>query len=576
MKASVAQINTTPGDFAGNFRRIFNCLEKESDTDVMVFPEMTICGYGVRDMLHEKGFIKKNLDTLQEIVKVSQNISYHIVVGYVDENHSGAGKKFRNMAAVIYRGNVITTYQKQLLAWTDVFDEGRWFEPGNQPCVVTIKGCRCGITICEDMWNDRGQDDYNHKNNPLQIYREKNCDTILNLSSSPYYNGKPNLRKLMFKEIIDTGPIKNIVYANQYGGQDELVFDGHSTIICNNGRKDYIKNPIIPRGLDEVEVLTMDLDAKCFINSWNFVDDKETHASMVLLGLHDYAKKIGMTNFVVGSSGGIDSAVVIALAAMAFGPEKVHAIKMPSRWSSDHSVEDARNLHKNFGVNDYQVRIDHDPLIQHINHSMGFVIGIQNIHGNDVYNKVADENIQARMRGQVVMHYSNATGALPLTTGNKTELALGYCTLYGDMNGGFNPIGDLYKLEVYEIAKFINNYYGKEMIPQNIIDKAPSAELAPGQTDEASLLPYPILDPLVKSYIEFYNDSWGEFEDYVNNTTPNQMVVEWCNDYKNKETFDRMINRIINMEFKRRQAAPCTKLTRKSFGIGRRLPIVRK
>jgi NAD+ synthase (glutamine-hydrolysing) len=275
---------------------------------------------------------------------------------------------------------------------------------------------------------------------------------------------------------------------------------------------------------------------------------------------------------------------------MAFGGDSVHAIKMPSKWSSDHSVKDAIKLHEAFGVNDYTVKIDHEPWLGTMNVQLRFdeIVDLHPADSADAgkpitrklvdYNKVADENIQARQRGQVVMHFSNATGALPLTTGNKTELALGYSTLYGDMNGGFNPIGDLYKLEVYELATLINKYYGKEMIPRGIMCKAPSAELAPGQTDEASLLPYKVLDPIIKAYVEDYVDSWESYQKWVveNKVLYQDEVIKFVSNDANKEKFDYMIRRTDNMEFKRRQAAPCTRVTKKAFGTGRRLPIVKK
>lgn len=572
MKASVAQINTTPGDFTGNVDKIIRACIKaiEEESRLVVFPELTVCGYGVKDLLYQDFFIPKNLEAVNKVCEYSKDKDVYIVIGYVDKNFKGHGKKFRNMAAVIYNGSVVVRYQKQLLPFYDVFDEGRYFEPGNEPVVVNIDGHRCGITICEDLWNDKGQDDYNYINNPIKEYRELHCDTIINLSSSPYYKDKQHARRLLVKEIADNNPIKNIIYCNQYGGQDELVFDGHSMIISNGTISDVICPPLLPKPIHFVDVLTIDIDGHSFIPNQLMASSTstKTHLSMILLGLHDYAKKLNIDQFVIGSSGGIDSAVVIALAAMAFGPEKVHAIKMPSKWSSDHSVNDAITLHKNFGVNDYQVTIDHDTLLTHVNSSLGMK--------SDNYNFVADENIQARMRGQIVMHFSNATGALPLTTGNKTELALGYCTLYGDMNGGYNPIGDLYKMEVYEIAQLINEIYGKEMIPNNIISKAPSAELAPGQTDEASLLPYPILDCIVKFYVEKYIDGMIDFKKHYNKSENyNENVVSWINDENNEAKFLKMLNRIDMMEFKRRQASPCTKVTFKAFGTGRRLPIVK-
>jgi len=580
MKVTAAQINTTPGDFQGNSNLIRQGIIKavEEDSDLVIFPEMTIAGYNCRDLLFDHLFIEQNLKQVQEIVEFSKDYSIHIVVGYADYNRTGIGKPFRNMAAVIHQGIIVGTYQKQLLPMGDVFDEARWFEPGTAPFIFTIGQHIIGVTICEDCWReDKGHHQIiNHKANPVKTYRDLGCDTLVSLNSSPYCHNKPNTRRQLFREIC-TGSIKNFVYANQYGSQDELVFDGNSMIVRNNSIVKIANPPLQPLPIDYVTTITVDLNNNIFLPISN-----ENHyicLAMVLLGLHDYAKKTGMTKFVVGSSGGIDSAVVIALAAMVFGAENVYGIKMPSKWSSDHSLNDARQLHKMFGINDLTVQIDHNTLLDHINHSIGFVKGVQNIHGPDVYNPVADENIQARMRGQIVMHFSNATGALAFVTANKTESALGYSTLFGDLAGTFAPIGDLYKLEVYELAKQINQYYGKEMIPQNIIDKAPSAELAPNQTDEASLLPYPILDPIVKLHIEEYTGDWIGFKNRIRCLGSNgklEMALNWVDDENNREIYEKMINRINRMEFKRRLSPLCPKLTNKSFGTGRRMPIVRR
>lgn len=569
MKITLAQINTTPGDFVGNANKIKEGIHEaaKEKSRVVVFPELTICGYNVKDMVYDHNFIDTNLKYVNEIREYSK-ISPHlyIFIGYIDRNRTGQGKPFRNMAAVIKNGLIIATHQKRLLPMGDVFDEARWFEPGDSPTIITIDGHKVSLNICEECWYaDKGPENIiNHKVDPMKQAKELGCDTIISLNSSPYHKNKFNLRKNIVKEIMSDGSIKNFVYCNQYGGQDELVFDGNSFMV-RNGVFNHIGNPIVPRELDKVQTLHLDTDDRSY-SSESFIDVNKEHLSMTLLGLHDYANKIGVNKFVVGSSGGIDSAVVIALSSIVFGSQNVYGIKMPSKWSSDHSVNDAVALHKAFGINDLEVKIDHDPLLEHVNGSLGL--------GD--YNPVADENIQARMRGQVVMHFSNATGALALVTANKTESAMGYSTLFGDLAGTFAPLGDLYKLEVYQIASMINEFYGKEMIPQNIINKAPSAELAPGQTDEASLLPYPILDPIVKCYIESYIGTFEEFREEVMNGDNSQTVREWVTDENNEEKYAKMIRRIDAMEFKRRLSPLCPKLTQKSFGTGRRMPIVRK
>jgi NAD+ synthetase len=540
MKVQLIQTNPTPGQFEDNVNQILEGLKEGEGkyADVVLTPELSICGYGVRDMVYDEGFIEKNHDYLLEVAEATNGMAPYVIVGYVDHNHSGSGKKFRNMAAVIRYGKVVATYQKQLLPFYDVFDEGRYFEAGTEPCIIEIAGKRCGLTICEDLWNDKGQDDYNYINNPVQTYRDLNVEVLLNISSSPYHMGKQHLRHSMLTKLSRDF---DVVYCNQYGACDELVFDGWSSVYANGSLVEAITLPqTATAGLVQTTYVQLDMaryNPRTFFQQAS-LDNDNYHLLMTLLGLHNYVNKTNHNAVVVGSSGGIDSALVIALASIALGPDKVNAIMMPSIYSSDHSVNDAKELHANCGCKEYTVTIDHETPLSHINACLGL--------DNQPYLSVADENIQARLRGQVIMHYSNATNAIPLTTGNKTELALGYCTMYGDMCGGFNPIGDLYKLEVYDMARLINKMYGP-MIPENIIEKAPSAELAPGQTDEASLMPYAELDPIVKGHIEEYEDTHD------------------C----------PMTRRMKIMEFKRRQAAPCTRLTKKAFGTGRRYPIVK-
>jgi len=583
MKVTIAQINTTPNDFEGNFQLIEQGIKQavEDESRLVVFPELSICGYNVQDYVHSGVFIEKNiryLDMVKQLTYINKNL--YVVVGYIDKNYSGSGKPVHNMAAVLHNGIIVATYKKRLIPYTDVFFEERWFEPGDSPTIVDIDGHKCSITLCEDVWyNDKGYAGLNHKcTDPIKDANSLKCDVVINLSSSPYFKNKVNIRKNILKNILKNNAyIDTIIYVNQYGGQDDLVFDGNSMVLSKKSCNVFLGNQTIPYETN-CQCMTTDIDNRAFVvHSKKFVSTEYEHLSMILLGLRDYVKKSKFNDVVLGSSGGIDSAVVIALASMALGPKHVHAIKMPSKWSSDHSVNDAVTLHNNFGVHDYTVKIDHEPWLQYINSSL--LLGITEC---DVYNTVADENIQARQRAQVVMHFSNATGALALTTGNKTELAFGYFTSGGDSVGGFDPIGDLYKCEVYEIANLINEYYEKEMIPHNIINKAPSAELAPGQTDEASLLPYPILDRIVESYIEYHITTWDGFVNWIHKqqTIDKTEIVQWTrhdNQHHeiNKKKYVDMIRRIDMMEFKRRQIPTCTKLSRKAFGTGRRMPIVK-
>jgi len=574
MKVGLGQINTTPNDFEGNTHQIliYTAAAAKQDCDLVVFPELSICGYLCRDLLYREWFIESNLRHLGQIVEASAKFpELTIVVGYVDRNTKGSGKPFANMAAAIRNGLLIATYQKRLLPFYDVFDEGRYYEPGDQPCIITVPGgarpgYRCAITICEDIWNDKDQDDYYYRENPVG---DVNYDFIINLSSSPYAFGKPNQRLRMLKAISENKQC-GLIYVNQVGGQDELVFDGNSCIFNRGSLTTLAQEP----GLS---VAYTDSVNKIRINK----PLEELHRSL-LIGLRDYIHKAGFEKVVLGSSGGIDSALVAALACEAVGPQNVFCIKMPSKYSSQGSLVDAEKLHANLGCQEITIPIDHQATVDHLSKSLFSIFDPKTI------NPVADENIQARMRGNIIMYASNAFGMLALSTGNKTELALGYCTLYGDMNGGFNPIGDLYKDQVYGMASYLNQNAGKEIVPENIIKKAPSAELTPDQTDENSLLPYPILNLIVRCFIEHHISTFDEFSrfhtldadsypfaqhKYFNGFYQNKLVMDNVGELTRKD-YNRMIRLIDLMEFKRRQAAPCIKVSKVAFGTGRRLPVI--
>lgn len=560
MKVYLAQINTTPGDFEGNYIQIISAIKEGRGADLIVFPELSICGYLVRDLLYLDGFIRKNIEYLTQLAQDTADVKATIVVGYADRSRKEFGKPFKNMAAVLQDGCIIATYQKQLLPFYDVFDEPRYFEPGTELCKIKIAGETCGITICEDLWNDKGQDDYNYNNNPVQCYRDAGVKTIINLSSSPYYVGKVMQRAKMAREI--TVDEMSLVYVNQIGGQDELVFDGHS-MVAFDGHITQLGGGMADtksRASDDIKGLDYG-----YYHATELVDQ-------LIIGLKDYVHKTGHKEVVINSSGGVDSAVVIALAAKAFGGSNVHCIMMPSKYSSEGSLADAKELHAKFGCHEYVVPIDHDPIINALPYA-------------EEPAPVAEENVQARMRGLMgAIYFSNAYGALPLTTGNKTELALGYCTLYGDMSGGFNPIGDLYKDQVMMVGDFLG-------VPDQILYKAPSAELRPDQTDEASLLPYRWLNLIVRAFIEDYisdYDAWIEWVVRSGSPTMNALflvnpsvkrVIKQLNKKEymvKKEDYDRIVRLIKINEFKRRQAAPCIKVSKIAFGMGRRMPIVSK
>ncbi len=558
MKITLGQINTTPGDLKGNVEQILSGIRvaAEAKSDVVLFPELSICGYLVKDMVYQKDFIDANYEALQKIREISgQFPKLTIVVGYVSRNTSGRGKPFHNSAEVVRGGISIGTYHKRLLCYYDVFDEGRYFEPGTQPCVVEIKGERCALAICEDVWSaDKGESEWAHNASPIEEYKELGIDLLLVLNSSPYQIGKSGTRHRLLCTLAEELQL-NVVYVNQYGGQDELVFDGRSMAVAR------VEGVIHDSGFG-VSYETVDY------GDWlNRLDDRLSPSTPYLeelyhiltLGLRDYVHKSGFTDIVIGSSGGIDSALVAALSSLALGGEHVHCIRMPSIHSSEGSLNDASALHKNVGCHEYTMPIRHEGLLTQLDKHLAL--------GKD-YNPVARENIQARLRGIAVMHMANAKGCyLPLTTGNKTEIAFGYCTINGDTVGGYNPIGDLYKYQVYEMANYINKEFGPK-IPQEIIDKPPSAELAPGQTDEESLMPYIYLDAIAESYIEDRISTYDEFVKWLKRQQIEPDISE--------DQYQKMLRRIDMMEFKRKQAAPIIKVSGQAFGTGRRMPIVNK
>lgn len=571
MKICIGQINTTPGDFNGNLERIKRGVKVASDAqcDLIVFPELTIPGYLSQDLLYNPGFINRNRQIVDELCEFSADCyqGLHIVVGYIGRNEE-VGKPFTNLAGVISAGTVIAEYQKQLLPFYDVFDELRYFEAGSETTVVDIAGKTVGIAICEDLWNDKGADDYNYSGNPMARYREQDVDLVVSLNSSPFVHGKCLDRLRYIAPASEQGP--TIVYVNQIGGQDELVFDGQSFVV-SSGEVRYMSRVVHEDTYDVIE--TDQLFDQVPVEPVDLRD-------MLVLGLRDYIKKSGFDEVVLASSGGVDSAVVCSLACEAVGPEHVHAIRLPSVFSSEHSREDALALHENQGCWDYEVPIEHMSLVQKLNKHYGVHENRDNLAqrklGRGHYNPVADENIQARLRDVYVMHFSNAFGAMPLSTGNKTESGCGYYTHF-DMNFSYAPIKDLYKFEVMSLAQ------ADSAIPESVWRKPPSAELAHGQVDEDSLLPYAVLDPIVMAYVEDYITTFDGFREWISTTHPrNQVTADmsvlsaWLAGDGVEEEYYRIISLIGRMEYKRRQTCPGTKVSSVAFGIGRRIPIVEK
>jgi NAD+ synthase (glutamine-hydrolysing) len=582
VKICLGQINTTPGDFEGNLAAIKKGIDAASKAacDVIVFPELSIPGYLSQDLIYHSEFVDQNLKVLQSLVRTTlyADSNLHVVVGYIDRN-PGSGKPFKNMAAVIRNGEILGTYQKQLLPFYDVFDELRYFEPGSGLLLVDIAGKKVGLAICEDLWNDKNSDDYDYANNPLKQYQDSGAEVILSLNSSPYVHDKPWQRLSLISPSTVDG--LSIVYVNQRGGQDELVFDGQSFVVTGGDlihqstEIDKDSFDIVDLGTDKVSIA----DVSNLDNRELVTKQSASLFDLLVLCLRDYVEKSGFTSLVLASSGGVDSALVCKLACAALGPKNVHAVRMPSIYSSDHAKADALELHKNLGCWDYEVEIAHQPVLDMLNNRYAQYDGDKsNLVSQKMqkgYSHVADENMQARMRDLYLMHFSNAFGAMPLSTGNKTESACGYYTHF-DMNFSFAPIKDLYKFQVVELAKACPE------IPDNIWQKPPSAELAPGQTDEASLLSYAILDPIVCAYVEDYVSTFDELKRWYiakdrDTISMDVSVFEnWLNQTEAEVDFHRIVSLIGRMEYKRRQTCPGTKVSKVAFGIGRRIPIVER
>jgi NAD+ synthetase len=541
MKIALIQHDPIPGDVRGNCEQLQGLIggAAKQGATIILCPEMSTTGYLIRDLIYRRTLLETNLRHLNDFASYTTYLNgVTLILGYVDYNHSGTGKPFRNMAAVMRDGTVVATYQKRLLPFYDVFDEGRYFEPGHELCVVTIDGMRFGLLICEDGWSaDKGETSNYYDSNPVDEYKALGIHNFLWLNASPYVRHKIDKRMEIARKLSRDGVV---AYCNMIGGQDSLVFDGLSFVYSHGEMRGWAKDQTEP--------------------SFVVVDPRHDHAGddiptddfrrMIVMGTRDYGYKCGFTDIVVPSSGGIDSAVVISIACEAFGPEHVAGIRLPTKNSSQGSLDDALALHQNWGCKDFVVGIDHEPLLAKMDEAFGF----------DPQNApVAAENIQPRLRALTAMHYSNVTGALLLTTGNKTELATGFNTYGGDSVGGFDPLVDCYKHEVYQLAEMY------EQIPKAIIHKPPSAELKPGQVDEDILLPYQVLDLIVEAYIE---DHVTIYEDFM----------KWgsavCD--VSKVDYQRMVSRIDFAEWKRHQMGPGPKVHRVAIGIGRRLPIAKR
>jgi len=555
MRLGLAQINTTVGDLAGNRRRILDAYAGlvERGAQLVVFPELATCGYPPRDLLFKRHFVPDVEASLRALAESVGEVP--ALVGTVEANRGGTGRPFYNAAAFCHRGKVALTARKCLLPTYDVFDEDRYFEPAAQPTVITHAGIRVGVTICEDIWTHpmistrrlySGLD-------PVKQLAAQKCDIMVNLSASPWNYGKGGVRQTL---VTDAARALNcpVAYVNAVGGNDELIFDGRSLVSDPAGR---VRTGMAAFAEELTVAETASGQAPGPVSALSPTFEQPEMADILAaltLGLRDYAHKCGFRTGLVAISGGIDSAVVGAIAAAAFGPRNVIGVSLPSSISSQHSRDDARELARNLGIRFETIGIA--DIVACCEASLAPIFA-----GRP--RDVTEENIQARIRGVIMMAISNKFGSLLLTTGNKSEMAVGYCTLYGDMCGGLAVISDVFKTQVYALANWINadaRRAGREPpVPQSSIDKLPSAELRPNQTDQDSLPPYDVLDAVLKGYVE----EGLSRSDLVAQGFPEATVLD-------------VIRKVDLNEYKRKQAAPGLKITPLAFGVGRRIPIVQK
>ncbi len=540
MKIGFAQINTTVGDFKGNRDKIlaaYGSLKKQK-ADIVIFPELAVCGYPPRDLLLEDSFIQASIETLN---KITSNIGETpALIGFVQPNNDRKGKPIFNAVAWCQNGEISDIAKKCLLPTYDVFDEDRYFQKGEKPIIVNYQNKKIGITICEDIWvHPDHPTTHNYSFNPVEYLSKQSTDLILNLSASPWHIDKEKERNSTLTHAAKTCN-SPIAYCNLIGGNDELVFDGGSKLISKTGETLH-QLPQFKETLSlcELDTTTTEKDE---------TNELESIHNALVIGLKDYAWKSGFKKAVLGLSGGIDSAVTAEIAVKALGKDNVIGISLPSSISSQHSKDDAKELAENLGI-EYQVL------------PIGDIVANAEQVLSPMFKGLArdttEENLQARSRGLLLMAVSNKMNALLLTTGNKSELAVGYCTLYGDMCGGLAVISDLEKLKVYELARFINR--DKEIIPTSTIDKPPSAELSPDQVDQDSLPPYEILDAILKAYVE----EKKSFDEIIALGFDSIIVKD-------------ILKKVDRNEYKRKQAAPGLKITPLAFGTGRRIPLVQK
>ena len=552
IRISIAQINTTVGDLEANQSKIISYIEKarQDKSDVIVFPELTVTGYPPEDLLHKPYFVDQNMTSAQKIAEATQDIC--AVYGFVESQNG-----LYNSAAIAHNGKLISTYQKQLLPNYGVFDEKRYFTHGENTKIYRLSGVNIGINICEDVWSHSG---------PIKEQSDSGAELILNINASPYHVNKQFERTAMLSRRAKDNNV-HIVYVNMVGGQDELVFDGGSVVLDPEGATLHGGHLF----MEMLETYDLDITTRNQVNTPNveriFISEKsdgitsaidstptarpmdeiEEIYNALVLGTRDYVLKCGFKKVLIALSGGIDSSLVAPIAAKALGPENVIGLSMPSIFSSDGSKSDAKELSETLGLDLRTIEIN--PIFE------SFTASLSNEFIGTEWD-ATEENIQSRIRGNLVMAMSNKFNWLVLTTGNKSEMAVGYATIYGDMAGGFSVIKDVPKSTVYDLCEYINRSEIDPIIPLTVINKPPSAELRPDQKDSDSLPDYSILDPILQMYIE---------EDMSIESIVNQGFT--------RPTVSEIIKLVDKNEYKRRQSPPGVKITSKNFGRDRRMPI---
>jgi len=546
MIVGLLQLNPTVGDFAGNRAKLLDACEKAvaSGAEFLLAPELFLCGYPPRDLLQRADFIAANLAALEETAK--QIGAIPLCVGFVDKNPERPGRALRNAAAVLQNGKIVWRTHKCLLPTYDVFDEDRYFEPARTIAPFEFNGHKLGITICEDIWNDEDfWPERLYRRDPVKELIVQGAEIILNLSASPWHDGKERMRLEMLRRVARDEKIP-LAQVNAVGANDELIFDGHSVALDARGEV------IAPGKGFEEEVFVAELEVTSNIqhSTFNiqFPPREQQLFSALSLGIRDYVRKCGFKSVLVGLSGGIDSALVAVLAADALGSDNVLGVSMPARYSSEGSLSDAAALAKNLGIR-YEV-LPIEPVFKSVEKQL------EKVFTRTKPNE-AEENVQSRLRGVTLMALSNKFGALVLTTGNKSEMAVGYCTLYGDMCGALGPLADVFKTDIYKIARWVNR--DREIIPAASISKPPSAELRPNQTDQDSLPPYEKLDAILDLYV-------------VKNLSRDEIVRRGFD----ATVVNDVLNKINFSEYKRRQAAPGLKVSPRAFGMGRRIPVAQR